>query len=426
MSSSFLDLYLEYTKETESPYIYHRWCAIAGLGAILGRNFHLQHGGNRIYPNIYTMLVGQPGARKTTAIRSIRKLCIASGYENIAADKTTKEKFLMDLQGGQENNAETGRYSGGRTYDTATAQNLWGPATDNDGTPREVFITADEFNDFTGQNNVDFFRLLGVLWDYEGVYKSRIKNGVSVAIPEPTVSILAGITPQDFALTFPAEAMGIGFLSRLLLIQGEKSARKYTIPPTPSKELRDELINFLKKIQQQIRGEAKITPEALEILHKIYHEWQDLQDVRFRNYSTRRFTQLLRIVLICAASKELVEIKAEEVIEANTYLSAAEVEMPSALGQFGKGKHSAIADKLMTLLNTAIKPLGFKELWAEVHKDLDKAADMAVIVQGLEQAEKIHHVKSLAGNGWLARAPKKKQHEFVDWNLLTEEERRKV
>lgn len=425
MSTSFLDLYLSYTKETEAPYIYHRWCALSGLGAILGRNFHLQFGGERIHPNLYCMLVGLPGVRKTSAIRVMRKLAVASGYETIAADKTTKEKFLLDLQGGTEGDGEP---SGDRrtSYDRATAQNLWGSEKDNDGTPREVFITADEFNDFTGQNNVDFCRLLGVLWDYEGTYKSRIKNGVSVAIPEPTISILAGITPQDFALSFPAELMGQGFISRLLLIHAERSKRRYTIPPTPDPKVKEELTDVLKKIQQQVRGCAEITPEAFAILHKIYHEWEDLQDVRFRSYSTRRLTQLLRIVLVCAAGRIETRITPSLVVEANTYLTAAEIGMPDALGQYGKGKHSAVADKLMVLLSTANEPVEFKELWAEVHKDLEKASDMAVIVQGLEAADKIHRVKGLNKAGWLAKAPKKKEHTYVDWSLLTEEERLKV
>lgn len=370
------------------------------------------------------MLVGLPGARKTTAIRAIRKIVVASGYSHIAADKTSKEKFLMDLQGGNEGDGEAG--TSRRTYDRVTAQNLWGDESSDGGNPREAFITADEFNDFTGTNNVDFCRLLGVLWDYEGVYKSRIKTGVSVAVPEPTISILAGITPKDYALAFPEELMGQGFISRLLLIHGEKSARKYTIPPTPPAEWMEELVKFLEKIQQQVRGCAEITPEAFAILDKIYHEWQDLQDVRFGSYSTRRFTQLLRLVLIVAGCHCSVKITPEIVIEASTYLTAAEVLMPEALGQYGKGKHSAVADKIMTLLSTATRPQGFKDIWAGVHKDLDKAADLAVIIQGLETADKIFHTKTATHAGWLAKGAKKREHAFINWDLLTEEERKKT
>ncbi len=426
MQPSFLDLYLLFTQKTESPYIYHRWSALTGIGAILGRNFYLQHGSNRIYPTLYCMVVGQPGVRKTTAIRSIRKITAEAGYKNFAADKTTKEKFLLDLQGGPEDFSSDQSNSRRGAYDRTTAQNLWGPEDDNDLSPREIFVTADEFNDFAGQNNVDFCRLLGVLWDFEGVYKSRIKNGVSVAVPEPTVSIMAGITPQDFANTFSPDLMGMGFISRLLLIHGEQSDRKYTIPPTPPEELKKELIEVLTKIQREIRGSAEVTPEAFEILDSIYHGWPSLQDVRFRSYSTRRFTQLLRLVLICTAGRLSKRIEPDHVIEANTYLTAAEVDMPLALGQFGKGKNSDIADKIMTLLSTATKPLDFKAMWAEVHKDLDKASDLALIIQGLETADKVYRAEALTGKGWLPKAPKKIEHKHVDWKYLTEEERKRV
>jgi hypothetical protein len=114
------------------------------------------------------------------------------------------------------------------------------------------------------------------------------------------------------------------------------------------------------------------------------------------------------------------------VVEANTILAAAECNMPRALGEFGKGKHSAIADRLIRLVAEANKPVGFNELFREVSKDLDKPADLAVIIQSLEQSEKIHHVKTLAGSGWLPIAQHVRAEKYVDWSILTEEERSRL
>ena len=424
---SFLALYLNYTEETEPPTIYHRWAALAGLGAFLGRDLYFQHGHFSVHTNIYCMLIGDPGTRKSTTIRIMRKLLITAGYNTIAADKSTKEKFLVDLQGETEELFETSDRGRRRTaYDRSTAENLWGSTEEDDNDPREIFITADEFNDFIGTNNVDFCRTLGQLWDYEGVYKSRIKNGKSVAIPSPTVSILGGITPEDFAKTFPPEAIGIGFMSRLLLVRGELSGRKITFPDPPNAALQEQLAKMLLEIKKKVRGAAEVTPEAATVLDSIYNSWPDIPDVRFRHYSTRRFTQLLKIALIVAATQSSKKITKEVVIEANTILSAAELLMPKALGEFGKAKHSDTANKIVELLSRATRPLGFKDLWKEVHKDLEKPQELALIIQSLEQADKVHHVKTATISGWLPKAQKKTELEYVNWELLTTEERKQL
>ena len=424
-SESFLDFYLDYIKETEPPYNYARWCAIAGLAAILRRDFYIQFGTSKIYPNVYTMLVGESGSRKSTAIRAVKKLLTPSGYTTIAADKTTKEKFLLDLQGETED--LTSPRGDSRTYDKTTAENLWGSEAVNDGEPRCVLIAADELIDFIGMGNVEFCAMLGQLWDYEGIYQSRIKNGRSVAVPDPTITTLLGTTAQNIALAFPTELIGQGWFSRLLLIYGEKSVRQYTIPPTPPPEKTKQGIEFLKKIQSEVRVEAQIAPDAYQMLDTIYKGWTDISDIRFRNYSTRRFTQLLKLCLIRAASCLRKNIIISDVIYSNTVLSAAERNMPKALGEFGKGRHSAVTDKIIRLLTGATKPLGIKDFWKEAHKDLDKPQDLAIIIQSLEQADKIFSARDVVSGkpiGWLLKKEQRKDDKFVDWNLLTEEERK--
>jgi len=421
----FISLYLEYTEKTEPPYIYHRWCALSIIAAILGRNFHIQHGHFKVFPNIYCILVGEPGARKSTAIRIGKRLITSTGYSTIAADRTTKEKLLLDLQGEtQELSTDRSSYGQRRSYDKTTSDNLWGSREVDDLSPREIYITADEFNEFVGTNNVDFCRMLGQLWDYDDIYRSRIKNGVSVAIPFPTLNILGGITPQDYADTFPANLIGQGFVSRLIHIHGEISGRKFTFPDPPDEEKKLQLVTLLKTIQSKVRGSATITSAAHEMLDEIYKGWEDIPDVRFRHYSNRRFTQLLKGCLSCAASHVSTTVDTAEVLRANTFLSAAERNMPKALGEFGKGKHSAIADKLLRIIAITAKPVGLKDLWKEVHKDLDKPTDLAILIQSLEQADKIHHVKAITGQGWLPKAERQKDLKFVDWKLLSEEERR--
>lgn len=407
--NDFFKSYLQFTGGSEVPAFFNRWSAIAGLGAYLGRSCHIQFGNSKIHPNIYCMLIGNPGTRKSTAIKTFKKLLVAAGYNTIAASKTTKEKFMLDLSGVEQ--AEESQ--------DILDRNLFG---ETNGIPAESFIMADEFNDFFGNNNLEFISLLGSLWDWEGPYENRIKNGKSFTIPDPTISILGGNTPTGFSLAFPTEILGQGFFSRLLLIYGEPNGRKIAFPEERSKEDFAAQVAKLQEIKRVCNGAMPISPQARALLGKIYGGWRSIPDVRFESYSNRRFTHLLKLCLIHAASALHTEIQEEDVIAANTVLHYTETLMPKALGEFGKAKNSDVAHKIMQLLDSAIEPQSIQDIWKHVSTDLDKIAQLTDLLLNLKAAEKIQSVQ----NGWL---PKKIVQEDIvngvlDFTYLTDEERK--
>lgn len=427
--------YLEYTHESEPHAIYHRWCIISAIGALIGRKRWIQFGYTKIFPTVYSMLLGEPAARKSTAIKMMKPLVRGAGFMNIAADRTSKEKFLVDLegleiddapgmQGGFGHNSKKAGING--HYDTVTANNLWG-ADSSTSDPREVFVMADEFNEFSGVNNQEFYTTLGNLWDWHDEvtpYEQRLKGSRSISIWQPTVSILGGNTPELFARAFPPEIIGTGFLSRLLIIHGVQSGRKYTIPPTPNPKHTAELVSILGSILRDSTFELGISSAAFGIFDDIYKKWPALDDLRFKSYSSRRATQLYKLAIIVSTSRGHTEISGEDVVLSNTILSAAERNMPIALGEFGKSKNSDIANKVMDALNKASAPMNIQELWVYVNNDLERTSQLADIIESLSQAGKIQVVKLQGGKtGLLPLKKVKRDPDHVNWNLLTQEER---
>lgn len=405
----FFSLYLQFTAKTECPTFFHRWTAVTSLGAYLGRQVHFEFGHFSLHPNLYTMLIGSPGTKKSSAIKIGAKLLKTAGYNTFAARKTRQEKFLLDLAEQQEiTDAE----------DLLDA-NLWGDMTSD--TPAECYVAADEFNNFIGVGNLEFMSILGELWDYEGIYDYKLKNSKSVHIKDPTISILGGNTPTGFSHAFPAEAIGQGFFSRLLLVYGEPSGIKYTFPPSPDIAVQTRLVELLHKIKAEVIGRMVMSEEAETLLDMIYHKWEGIDDVRFEHYANRRLPQLIKLCMIVAASRISTEIEKEDVIHANTLLTFTEHLMPKALGEFGKARNSDVTHKVMQLLDAAIVPVEFKEIWKHVHTDLERRDQLSEILGNLAIAGKM---QSQAG-GYL---PIKKEREegiegAVDWSLFTEAER---
>ena len=54
---SWLDRYLDLVAETESPREFHFWCAMAGLGHVLGRRVWLDQHRYRVYPGQMMVLL---------------------------------------------------------------------------------------------------------------------------------------------------------------------------------------------------------------------------------------------------------------------------------------------------------------------------------------------------------------------------------
>jgi hypothetical protein len=429
----FVKLYLSYTEKTECPTFFHRWVAVTSLSAFLGRDIHFKHGHFTLYPNLYTMLIGSPGTKKSSAIKIGAKLIKQAGYTTFAAKKTRQEKFLLDLAEQSERLAVKAAGSEGSdsTYHDFLDQRLDGGLDEDDiesysnKPPAECFIAADEFNNFIGISNLDFVSILGELWDFEGVYDYKLKNSKSVFIPNPYITILGGNTPTGFAQAFPTESIGQGFFSRLLLVYGEPTGVKYTFPPVPDMDTQLELIALLKKIKANLSGEVTMSPEAMELLDSIYKNWEGIDDNRFEHYTNRRLTHLIKLALVITASKIKEQIDVSDVIEANTLLSFTEHLMPKALGEFGKSKSSEVAQKIMSALDTASEPISVQGIWKIVVQDLDNRGQLIEILSGLMMAEKI---QSIAGNAYLP--VKKVRGEGVagsiDWSLLTENERNMI
>lgn len=399
------DEYFDYRSETEPPVVFHRWALIGCIAAWLGREMWLPFGTQRIFPNQYIMFVGTPGTRKTTAINQAKSIIEACGFDSFAADKTSKEKFLIDLSGQDVD------YSPENTRNKSADDILSQIEVLDveDGVPKEVFIVADEFNDFMGNANIEFQALLGRFWDWDketGPYSHRLKNSKAVNIYQPTVNILSGNTPQGFANCFPLASIGQGFMSRLILIHGEPSGKKFSEPPIPSKTQGEKLASWFFQMRQKCRGPVNKTPDAADALKMIYHSWPELEDSRFTHYSTRRYTHLLKLSLIFAASRLSMEISKQDVIRANTVLAYAETNMPKAIGELGTSRMSQASNKLMQFLYDARMPKTSQELFKVVRNDLERPTDLHTLLQNLIMADKIQLI-TLPDSGKHGYLPKR-------------------
>lgn len=413
MTRDFIAEYLHYCRGTEVPAFYRRWCAILGIAGILGRSAFVRFGSSFIYPNVYCMLMGESGARKSTAIKDIsRFLKKLPGMINMAPAKSSKEGFTLELT-----EISNLRIASGEDI---LNQNLFGDLEDQMYSA-EIFVAADEFNTFLGLGNTDFAAYLGDLWDHEGLYRYKLKNSKQIIFKNATINILGGNTIENLMECFPPQILSQGFFSRMIFVHSEKLQIKIHAPHSPPPEETQELINLVSSIKANCTGEFNIPEKSMSLLKKIYETYHPLEDMRFKSYSNRRYTHLLKICIIVAASRGLTEVTNEVVITSNTILNYTEQFMPRALGEFGAGKGSGTAHKVVRFIDDSPSVVTMKEIWKHVYQDLNSMTDLSDILRNLCSADRIQ----ITHHGFL---PNKKSVEgmyagLVDYSLLTQEER---
>lgn len=417
---TLFDLYFEAVRNTEPPLIFHRWSLLTCVGAMLGRQAWIPFGTGRIFPNMYVMLIGDPGVRKSTAIKISRKILSATGYSTYAATKTSKEKFLIDLEG---KNSDVELEKAG-TMELLLASSMGAV----DGAPRETFIVADEFNDFMRTGDLEFHSMLGTLWDWDDEslsYEQRLKNSRSVKIYQPTISLLGGNTHAGFNEMFPPQALGQGFISRMLLIFSEKSGKLFAFPEPPPDHLMQSIVRYLQTMRSKITGAMTFEANARYALETLYRSYAPMDDVRFASYSTRRYTHLLKLCILQAACRLSTTIELEDVVMANTVLSYAEHFMPRALGEFGKARNADVQQAILTYLeqHSTKGPVPHTALWKQVSTSLERQEDLARMLAGLQVAGKInYHDGAKSGKpGWLiVRKAVTERALYVNLDLLPE------
>lgn len=95
----WIDTYLEYTYNTESATIYHKYTGLSVISACLRKKVWLSIGRINIYSNMYVLLIGPPGGpRKSEAIASGLKFLHEIPDIRLSADAITPEALIQDLE----------------------------------------------------------------------------------------------------------------------------------------------------------------------------------------------------------------------------------------------------------------------------------------------------------------------------------------
>jgi len=315
---------------------------------------------DRLFPNLYTILVGHPGVGKTRTIMSGRKF-LAELPEFHIAPTSMKMASLVDALLAAKR----------------TIIRLPEPAIEFNS----MTILVDEWTAFMHAFDDELIGGLTTFYDVVVPYEHhRRGKDIRIKIPHPQLSILAGSTPSNLVKFMPEGAWDQGFTSRLILVYSGERFVGDDFAAT-RRDLPEEMIHDLKLIYS-LQGEFQVTKEYQACVQ----EWRANSELpkpthpRLAHYNTRRRAHLYKLSMVAAVDRGQRLVLDEGCFkDALFWLTEAEITMPQIFEEGSSSIDSKAMDEIVDWLRRQGKPVPHHRLVHETAKRVPTHAVLKVM-----------------------------------------------
>jgi len=361
--ATWLDDYLEWTKDSESPTWYHKWVAATVMAHALGRRVFFVQPSGLTYPGqMLTLLVGRTGVQKSTAAQK--------GYQLLCEAKAV-------AGGSPRLNPMPQRMSNESFFDALVPEGADPEQTDCVG-----FLFASELSSIINKNHYmeEIPDILTDIYDAApGVYhpdtrtvapavwKRRFrKDGQApVVLRNPAITLLGCTTPIALRESLPPQVRMNGFLARLMTVYAERSDR----PDAPhvggvtsaEHRLRTRLAEGLARATE-LEAEASFTEEAeawhaewyLRMKRRLMNEGNEL----IAGFMARSQAHILRLSMVFASINALTAkqlptrlwIEVSHAKAATAWVAQVEHNLPDVFGELTHDRRGRLEERIVTML----------------------------------------------------------------------------
>lgn len=357
----FIESFLALTEGAVSPENFRLWSAISLIGGALGRRVSAKTGKGHVYPNLYTLLVGPPGAGKSI-VEAVKELWsttkspdgkgkaffVASNSITSASivDELAKAKFTKIMPSGPP-----------FVY-------------------HSLLVASEELQVLLPGYDTMIIGKLNELYNNSSVPYTESRRTGSVReliIENPNLNIIAGAQPAYFASTFPEEVWSTGFARRVIMVYSDEHIRKSLwYEPAVDPDLMPWLSQRLAQMSL-LHGTMKWTEAAASHIDSWHMDGGQPIPThsKLQQYARNRSVNIIKLATISAVSRGAgLVIEESDVARSIDWLVSAERRMPdifrAMIGKsdkdvieelhlhvtalFSKGKKPVPGEKLMQFL----------------------------------------------------------------------------
>lgn len=346
---NWLQSYMEFTLDQESPPHFHFWTGIATIAGALRRRVWIDMRKFVWTPNFYIILVAPAGiAAKSTSISIgmdlLSRIPKDAGI-HFGPESMTWQKLADSLSSVTEF----------VKYIDLTMQESLQPMS-------ALTCAVSELGTFLTLDDDKLISFLIRMWDGgDATFTHSTKSSGNVEVRAPWLNVIAATTPTWLAQNFPPIMIGGGLASRILFVHGEKKRKLIPYPDEEleeqkHKEWRTKLTEDLQQIAA-LSGPYTIMPDARTWGRQWYLKHNNgarpahLVSDRYSGYLARKQTHLHKIAIVLAASKrDALYITKDDLIEANNLLELLEVFMAQTFEVIGENEVARTILAVKTLL----------------------------------------------------------------------------
>lgn len=358
--NDWLTGYIKYTHNSEPPLSYHTWCGISTIAGALQRKVWLVWGFEKIYPNMFVVLVGPSGrARKGIALSIAKEILADTHNISLSSESTTREACISAMK--------------------RAVTNFQAP---NGKIIFHCSLTAfsEELSVLLGQGDTKFLANLTDWYDSKDQWRyETIGRGLD-QLQGLCFNLLGATAPDWLQSMLPQEAVGGGFTSRVIFVVEDakgKSVPKHLITEDEAR-LHSSLKRDLERISQLV-GDFRFD-EPGEGAYVQWYEEEDkklakgelpVDDPRFAAYCERRATHLRKLMMIMSVSRgDSLVLSREDFDRALKVLVTTERKMHRTFGGLGQAKNAGVTENLMEYIQK-VGIVSRTEVMRKFYRDID-------------------------------------------------------
>ena len=356
--TDFVGDFMSLTEGAMSPDIFRRWAAISLVAGALERRVWAVTSLGTCFPNLYVLLVGNPGIGKHI-IENARQLwhdACQSGSKapafHVAPSSMTKASLIDRLA-----KAKT------------TKLTPKGPPL----VYHSLLIAAEEFGVLLPDYDLEYIGTLNAIFNCDPVHEETRRHGPAqeIRIENPQINILGGAQPAWLYSVFPENAWSTGISRRLIMVySNETPFREFSDMPIEHEVAAEFMLHRLTDISI-LYGQASWTKSAVVHFAKWHREGRPPKTTHSKlvHYEGSRTLLATKLAVVSAVSRTgmtvIDEIDTRRAIE---WLTDAERVMPDIFREMIGKSDSQVIDDLHFFV-TALwakskqKPVNGEMIW---------------------------------------------------------------
>lgn len=362
MKRNFLDSYMQYAQGNEASPLFHLWAGINVLSCTISRRVYFSQEYFKIYPNMYVVLVGEPGDKKTTAMSLAREM-VQKIDRPIAPPSATKEAITVLMSAENDKSKCHINYLDGTLPKHITHLSFFAS---------EIVTMLS-----AGGNPQGIIEFFTDIYDREA-FEVLTKNKGNDVIDAPYITILACMTPEQTGQLLKERLITGGFSRRCVFIYGRSKAEPVPRPKLLPAQVEAKIfcLEHLNRVKE-FKGEYKMDADGeafFDRWYRIKHRQLSMpHPAPFKNWLRSKDTMLIKLAMLLDLAEDMSGIITEPLLQRGVeMLDATEKDLNRVFAGAGKNPLAELAFKVISKLEEAPnKQLSKKQLVAALFEDGD-------------------------------------------------------